>query len=88
MSGEQDSLKSATGKVLDSNTVKTFEAMDTLKPDDVVVIIHIDDYNKSFKMMMERINEMDEKVEEQSEFIETVKIGEKGFLDRFRIRKS
>ncbi len=88
MSGEQDSLRSATGKVLDSNTVKTFEAMDTLKPDDVVVIIHIDDYNKSFKMMMERINEMDEKVEEQSEFIETVKIGEKGFLDRFRIRKS
>jgi hypothetical protein len=83
MTGKKE-LRSSTGVVKDSNTIKTFESMDTLKPDDIVVIIHEDDYKKSFESMMKRINKMDEKVNEQSEFLNENIKDKKGFLGRFR----
>ena len=69
MSAKKENLRSATGIVKDSNTIQTIESMETLKPDDVVVIIHVDDYKKSFEKMMKRIEKMDEKVSEQSVFL-------------------
>ncbi len=86
MSAKKENLRSATGIVKDSNTIQTIESMETLKPDDVVVIIHVDDYKKSFEKMMKRIEKMDEKVSEQSVFLNENIIDhkKKGFLGRFR----
>jgi hypothetical protein len=86
MSAKEENLRSTTGIVKDSNTIQTIESMETLKPDDIVVIIHIDDYKESFEKMMQRIEKMDEKVSEQSVFLnENIKDHEKkGFLGRFR----
>jgi hypothetical protein len=85
MSTNKNVIRSSTGKVVDSNTIKTLDVMDTLKPDDVVVIIHADDYRESFQGMIKRINQMDEKVTEQSEFLnKNIKDKKKGFLGRFR----
>ena len=53
MSNKKRDLRSATGIVKDSNTIQTLETMKTLKPDDIVVIIHADDYKESFEKMME-----------------------------------
>jgi NhaP-type Na+/H+ and K+/H+ antiporter len=86
MSAKKENLRSTTGIVKDSNTIQTIESMETLKPDDVVVIIHLDDYKKSFEKMMQRIEKMDEKVNEQSVFLNENIIDhkKKGFLGRFR----
>ena len=86
MSVKKENLRSATGIVKDSNTIQTVESMETLKPDDVVVIIHVDDYKESFEKMMQRIEKMDEKVSEQSVFLNENIIDhkKKGFLGRFR----
>ena len=86
MSAKKENLRSTTGIVKDSNTIQTIESMETLKPDDVVVIIHVDDYKKSFEKMMQRIEKMDEKVSEQSVFLNENIIDhkKKGFLGRFR----
>jgi hypothetical protein len=86
MSAKKENLRSTTWIVKDSNTIKTIESMETLKPDDVVVIIHVDDYKKSFEKMMQRIEKMDEKVSEQSVFLNENIIDhkKKGFLGRFR----
>jgi hypothetical protein len=86
MSSKKENLRSTTGIVKDSNTIQTIESMETLKPDDIVVIIHFDDYKESFEKMMKRIEKMDEKVSEQSVFLnENIKDHEKkGFLGRFR----
>jgi len=86
MSAKKENLRSATGIVKDSNTIQTIESMETLKPDDVVVIIHVDDYKESFEKMMQRIEKMDEKVSEQSVFLNENIIDhkKKGFLGRFR----
>jgi hypothetical protein len=81
-------LRSATGVVKDSKSIETFEPMNTLKPDDIVVIIHAEDYRNSFESMIRRINDMDEKVTEQSMFLTgDVKEKNKGFLGRLKIRK-
>ena len=86
MSAKKENLRSTTGIVKDSNTIQTIESMETLKPDDVVVIIHVDDYKESFEKMMQRIEKMDEKVSEQSVFLNENIIDhkKKGFLGRFR----
>ncbi len=86
MSAKKENLRSTTGIVKDSNTIQTIESMETLKPDDVVVIIHVDDYKESFEMMMKRIEKMDEKVSEQSVLLNENIIDhkKKGFLGRFR----
>jgi len=84
MSAKKEKLRYSTGTVKDSNTIKTFESMDTLKPDDIVVIIHIDDYKETFERMMKRIGEMDEQVNEQSLFLNENIKEKKGFLGRFR----
>ena len=85
MSTNKKVIRSTTGKVVDSNTIKTLDVMEILKPDDIVVIIHADDYRESFQGMIERINQMDEKVTEQSEFLnKNIKNKKKGFLGRFR----
>ncbi len=86
MSVKKENLRSTTGIVKDSNTIQTIESMETLKPDDVVVIIHVDDYKESFEKMMQRIQKMDEKVSEQSVFLNENIIDhkKKGFLGRFR----
>jgi len=86
MSVKKENLRSTTGIVKDSNTIQTIESMETLKPDDVVVIIHVDDYKESFEKMMQRIEKMDEKVSEQSVFLNENIIDhkKKGFLGRFR----
>jgi hypothetical protein len=78
-------IRSATGRVVDENTIKTLDTLETLKPDDIVVIIHADDYRESFEGMMNRINQMDEKVSEQSVFLnKNIKDSNSGFLGRFR----
>lgn len=84
MSAKKEKLRYSTGTVKDSNTIKTFESMDTLKPDDPVVIIHLDDYNATFERMMKRISEMDEQVNEQSVFLNENIKEKKGVLGRFR----
>ena len=86
MSVKKENLRSTTGIVKDSNTIQTVESMETLKPDDVVVIIHVDDYRDSFEKMMQRIQKMDEKVSEQSVLLNENIIDhkKKGFLGRFR----
>jgi hypothetical protein len=85
MNARKKNLRYTTGKVVDSNTIKTLDAMETLKPDDIVVIIHADDYKESFDGMMKRINQMDEKVNEQSVFLnKNIKDHKRGFLGRFR----
>jgi hypothetical protein len=85
MSTNKKVIRSTTGKVVDSNTIKTLDVLETLKPDDIVVIIHADDYKESFEGMIKRINQMDEKVTEQSEFLnKNIKNKKTGFLGRFR----
>jgi NhaP-type Na+/H+ and K+/H+ antiporter len=86
MSARKDTIRSATGIVKDSNTIQTVEVMETLKPDDVVIIIHADDYKESFEKMMNRIEAMDEKVNEQSIYLNEniVDQKKKGFLGRFK----
>ena len=84
MSAKKEKLRYSTGMVKDSNTIKTFESMDTLKPDDAVVIIHLDDYKQTFERMMKRIGEMDEQVNEQSLFLNENIKEKKGVLGRFR----
>ena len=78
-------IRSTTGKVVDSNTIKTSDIMESLKTDDIVVIIHADDYRESFEGMIKRINRMDDKVNEQSVYLnKSMKNQKKGFLGRFR----
>ena len=69
MSNKKRDLRSTTGIVKDSNTIQTLESMETLKPDDIVVIIHVDDYKESFEKMMQRIDKMDENINEQSTYL-------------------
>ena len=88
MNSKKKNLRSTTGRVVDSNTIKTIEAMESFKPDDIVVIIHADDYKESFEKMMQRINKMDETVNEHSTYLnENIKPASKGFLGRFRKSK-
>jgi hypothetical protein len=85
MSTNKKIIRSTTGRVIDSNTIKTIDAMENLETDDIVVIIHEDDYKESFKGMMKRINQMDKKVNEQNVFLnKNIKNKKKGFLGRFR----
>jgi hypothetical protein len=49
-----------------------------------VVVIHAEDYKKTFESMMKRINEMDEKIDDQSELLHENIVTEKGFFKRFR----
>jgi hypothetical protein len=87
MSNKKKNLRTSTGVVIDSNTIKTVEPMDNLKVDDVVVIIHADDYRESFESMMQRINKMDDKVSEQSKLLNGNIKENKGFLGRFKNTK-
>lgn len=85
MSTKKQTLRSATGRMADSETVKILDGAQTLKPDDLVVVIHAEDYQKTFEKMMQRINEMDEKVDDQSKLLKENAIQEKkGFIGRFR----
>lgn len=85
MNSKKKNLRSTTGRVVDSNTIKTIEAMESFKPNDIVVIIHADDYKESFEKMMQRINKMDETVNEHSTYLnENIKPANTGFLGRFR----
>jgi hypothetical protein len=88
MSTSKKNIRSATGRVVDSNTIKTLDPTETLKPDDIVVIIHADDYRESFEGMMNRINQMDEKFTEQSVLLnKNIKDSKSGLLGRFRMGK-
>ena len=69
---------------MDQTTVKTTEPMETLKLGDVVVIMHAEDYKRTFESMMKRINEMDEKIDDQSKLLNENIIEKKGFLKRFK----
>lgn len=86
MSSKKRNLRSTTGIVKDSNTIQTLETMETLKPDDVVVIIHAEDYKESFDEMMKRIDKMDENINEQSTYLNEniIEHKKKGFFGRFR----
>lgn len=85
MTTKKQTIRSATGKVVNSGTVKILEESHDLKPDDVVVIINAEDYQKTFDKMMQRINEMDEKVNDQSKILnENAAQENKGFIGRFR----
>lgn len=85
MSTKKKTLRYATGRMADSETVKILDGAQTLKPDDLVVVIHAEDYQKTFEKMMQRINEMDEKVDDQSKLLKENAIQEKkGFIGRFR----
>jgi len=81
-------IRSATGRLVDSETVKFSNEDNTLKPDDLVVIIHADDYKRSFEKMMNRISEMDEKINDQSKLLNENIIEDKSFLGRFRKREN
>lgn len=88
MNAKKQTIRSATGRVQDLETVKILDESHDLKPDDVVVIIHRDDYQKTFEKMMQRINEMDEKVNDQSKLLkENTAQEDKGFIGRFMKRK-
>ncbi|MDD3984627.1 MAG: hypothetical protein PHY59_01760 [Methanobacterium sp.] len=70
---------------MDTNTIKTTETMESFKPDDIVVIIHVEDYKQSFEKMMDRINKMDKTVSEHSNYLnDNIKPTNKGFFQRFR----
>jgi len=84
MTAKKKSIRSVTGTIADQTTVKTSEPMDSLEPGDVVVIIHADDYKRTFESMMKRINEMDEKIDDQSKLLNENIVEKKGFLKRFR----
>ena len=86
MSNKKRDLRSTTGIVKDSNTIQTLKSMETLKPDDLVVIIHADDYKESFEKMMQRIDKMDENINEQSTYLNEniIEYKRKGFFGRFR----
>lgn len=60
--------------------------MNNLKPDDIVVIIHADDYKETFEKMMKRIDKMDENINEQSVYLNEniIEYKKKGFFGRFR----
>ncbi len=88
MNTKKQNLRSATGRMVDSETVKILDESHALKPDDVVVIINAEDYQRTFEKMMKRINEMDEKVNDQSKLLnENVAKEEKSFLGRFKKQK-
>lgn len=85
MSTKKQTIRSATGRMLDSGRVEILDESHDLKPDDVVVIIHAKDYQKTFDKMIQRINEMDEKVNDQSKILnESMAQENKGFIGRFR----
>ena len=84
MTAKKKSIRSVTGTVMDQTTVKTTEPMETLKLGDVVVIMHAEDYKRTFESMMKRINEMDEKIDDQSKLLKENIIEKKGFLKRFK----
>ncbi len=85
MSTKKQTIRSATGRMVDLKTVKLLDEDHALKPDDLVVVIHADDYQKTFEMMMQRISEMDEKVNDQSKLLkENADQEKKGFIGRFR----
>jgi hypothetical protein len=84
MIDKKKSLRSVTGTVVDPNTVKTLEPMESFKKGDAVVVVHADDYRRTFESMMNRINEMDEKIQEQSKLLQENIVEEKGFFKRFR----
>jgi len=85
MSTKKQTMRSATGRVLDSGTVEILDESPNIKPGDVVVIIHAEDYQETFDRMMKRINEMDEKINDQSKLLnENVAQEKKGFIGRFR----
>lgn len=88
MNTKKQKIRSATGRLVDSETVKFSNEDNTLKPDDVVVIIHADDYKRSFEKMMNRISEMDEKINDQSKLLNENIVEEKSFLGRFRKRET
>jgi len=70
---------------VDTHTIRTTETMESSKPDDIVVIIHAQDYKESFEKMMDRINKMDKTVNEHSTYInKNIKPTNKGFFQRFR----
>jgi hypothetical protein len=85
MSKKKD-IRSFTGIVKDSNTIQSLEPMNNLKPDDIVVIIHADDYKETFEKMMKRIDKMDENINEQSVYLNEniIEYKKKGFFGRFR----
>ena len=88
MSTKKDGFRSATGVVINSETIKTSESMKTLKTGDTVVIIHSEDYKRFFDSIMNRINKMDEELDQQVDFVDkNIKIKNKGLLGRFKIRK-
>jgi hypothetical protein len=85
MSTKKQTIRSATGRMVDSETVKLMDEDHNLKTDDLVVVIHADDYQKTFEKMMQRISEMDEKVNDQSKILKENAVQEKkGFIGRFR----
>jgi soluble cytochrome b562 len=86
MSNKKRDIRSTTGIVKDSNTIQTLKSMETLKPDDIVVIIHVDDYKESFEKMMQRIDKMDKNINEQSTYLNEniIEYKKKGFFGRFR----
>jgi len=84
MSTKKQTIRSATGRMLDSGTVEILDESHDLKPDDVVVVIHAKDYKETFDKMVQRINEMDEKVNDQSKILTESMVQEnKGFIGRF-----
>lgn len=85
MNTKKQPLRSTTGRVDDLETVKLLDGSHDLKPDDVVVVIHAEDYQKTFQKMLERISEMDKKVDDQSKILkESADQEKKGFIGRFR----
>jgi hypothetical protein len=86
MSNKKKDIRSVTGIVKDSNTIQTLESMKSLKPDDIVIIIHAEDYKETFDKMMKRIDKMDENINEQSVYLNEniIEYKKKGFLGRFR----
>lgn len=87
MNTKKQKIRSATGRVVDLETVKIINDDNTLKPDDLVVIINAEDYQRSFEKMMKRINEMDEKVNDQSKLLNENIVEDKGFFGRFKKNK-
>jgi len=84
MKDKKNGLRSVTGTVVDLNTVTTSTPMESFEKGDLVVVIHAEDYKRTFESMMKRINEMDEKIEDQSELLHENIVTERGFFKRFR----
>jgi hypothetical protein len=87
MPGRKEDLRSASGIVADTKTIKISESSNAFKTGDEVIIIHMDDYRKFFDGIMKRINKLDEEVNLQAEFISrNIKNKDKGLLGKFKIR--